>query len=478
MPSARRSLLVSFSERYTLLLLGVIGTMIIARLLPPAEIGIYAIGAVLVGLAQVLRDFGVGQYIVTSPTLGPKQLRAAFGVSTLSAWTLALVVLALSGPMSEFYDQPRLRDVMRLLAINFVLVPFTSLTLSYLRRQLRLFAIYVINATHGLTQLLCTIWLALGGYGCLSLAWGTVAAAAGAILVSLFFRPTELPWLPRLKGAREVLAFGFYATGGNIVDEAGVAAPDLIIGKLLGSEAVAVFGKAQALLNLFSQAVTSAVSPVLLPMFAGQARDGRDPREGYLLTVSCMTAVAWPFFLLLGTFALPIVNIVYGTQWDAAAPLIRVMCCSSALYSMFSMARYLFVATGHVREQARLDTLAVLVRVALLFPAGLAGLYWVACAVVGGALFRSWLTWRYLNKLSGIRLPQLLRAVSRSAAVTLLSALGPIAAVLLAPAGNVQLVVASILVVPLWLAGLALFRHPLAAELELAWRKARRRDAV
>jgi len=59
-------------------------------------------------------------------------------------------------------------------------------------------------------------------------------------------------------------------------------------------------------------------------------------------------------------------------------PLIRIMCCSGALYSMFSMARYLFVAAGQVRVQARLDTLAVPVRVAALFPAALRGLPWVA----------------------------------------------------------------------------------------------------
>jgi O-antigen/teichoic acid export membrane protein len=478
MRSARHSLLVSFGERYTLLLIGIAGTMVIARILPPSEIGVFSIGAVLVGLAQVLRDFGVGQYVVAAKTLSQEQLRAALGVAVGSAWTLALLVVSLSGVMAEFYGQPRLRDIMRLLAVNFLLVPFTALTLSYLRRQLRVSAIYLINTTHSLVQLVSTVWLAALGHGCLSLAWGTVTAAVAALLVSLPLRPVELPWLPRLRGVRAVLGFGFYATGGNVVDEAGVAAPDLIIGKLLDAEAVATFGKAQALLNLFSQAVTSAISPVILPMFAGQARDGRDLRAGYLLTVSCMTAVAWPFFALLGALALPVVNIVYGKQWDAAAPLIRIMCCSSALYSMFSMARYLFIATGHVREQARLDTVAVIVRVLMLSPAALFGLHWVALAVVGGVLFRCWLTWRYLARLAAIDAMALLRAVSRSAAVAALTALAPVGALAMMPSGLAQLVVAAVCALPLWLAGVVVFRHPLAQELELAWRKVLRRDAV
>jgi O-antigen/teichoic acid export membrane protein len=478
MASARHALLASFGERYTLLLIGIAGTMVIARVLPPSEIGIFSIGAVLVGLAQVLRDFGVGQYVVASKTLTLAQLRAALGVAIGSAWMLAILVAVLSSFMADFYAQPRLRDVMRLLAVNFLLVPFTALTLSYLRRQQRASAIYIINTTHSLVQLASTIWLAMHGYGCLSLAWGTVAAAVAALLVSLPLRPAELPWLPSLHGVRAVLGFGFYATGGNIVDEAGVAAPDLIIGKFLDAGAVATFGKAQALLNLFSQAVTSAVSPVILPLFAGHVRDGRDLRVGYLFTVSCMTAVAWPFFALLGALALPAVNFVYGGQWDAAAPLIRIMCCSSALYSMFSMARYLFIATGHVREQARIDMVAVTVRVMLLLPAAMFGLHWVALAVVAGALIRCWVIWRYLFSLTAIDAVALLRAVGRSAALTALTTLAPVATLVLMKSGFAQLVVASMCAVPLWVVGIEMFGHPLAGELELAWRRVWRRKAV
>ncbi|TWI69004.1 O-antigen/teichoic acid export membrane protein [Pseudoduganella lurida] len=475
MAGARRSLLVSFAERYTALVIGTLGTMLVARMLTPAEIGVFSIGAVLVGLAQVLRDFGVGQYVVATATLGTAQLRAALGVATTAAWSLAAVVALLAGPAAAFYGQPVLRDVLLLLAVNFLLVPLTSLTLSCLRRALRLSAIYLINTTHSVTQLSCTLWLAAAGYGSLSLAWGTVAAAMAAVIVSLPLRPAGMPWLPSWKGAGAVLRFGAYATGGNIVDEAGVAAPELIVGKLLGPEAVAVFGKAQAMLNLFNQAVTSAVSPVLLPLFAAQAREGRSLREPYLLTVGCMTAIAWPFFLLLALLPLSATRLLYGPQWDEAAALIRIMCLAGTLYSMFSMARYLLVATGHVREQARLDTLAVLGRVAVVLPAAAGGLQWVAAAVVLGAIFRSWLTWRCLARLAGVDSQDLLRAAMPSLLVTAVTALAPLSACLFVQPGTNQLLVAVAAAIPLWLAAVALVRHPLAGELGLAWRRIRGR---
>lgn len=85
--------------------------------------------------------------------------------------------------------------------------------------------------------------------------------------------------------------------------------------------------------------------------------------------------------------ALPIVNVLYGEQWNAAVPLIRIMCFSSAIYSMFNMERYLFVATGHVKAQVKLDAMTAPVKVLPLRsprPSGWHGRWWRECCFVPG----------------------------------------------------------------------------------------------
>lgn len=465
MDSTRRSLLFSFAEKYTSLLLATAASMLVARMLTPADIGIYAIGAVLAGLAQVLRDFGVGQYVVAARELTREHLRAALAVSLTAGWSLAALIAIGSEALARFYGVPQLRPVLLLLALNFALVPYTALTLAWLRRALHWRAVFCINTSHALTQCLVSVTLAMQGYGCTGLAMATLSAGLAALAASLLFRPHGLPWLPRWRGMRAVLRFGAYATGGNIIDEAGVAAPELIIGRLLGSAEVALFGKAQSLLNLFSYGIGSAVSPVLLPLFAAQARQGGDLRQCYLQTVRYMTALAWPFFCLLGILALPVLRLLYGPQWDAAAPLIRLMCWSAGLYSMFSMARYLFVASGQVRDQARLDAWSVLLRVSALVPAAMAGLEWVAAAVVFGSLARSWLTWRCLSRLHGLTFLALLQTVWQSALLAAMCAVPALAAVLALQGPAWQLAGGAAAALAAWTWGILLLRHPLADEL-------------
>ncbi|MET0322606.1 MAG: lipopolysaccharide biosynthesis protein [Duganella sp.] len=471
--STRRSLAASFAEKYALLLLNTGGTMVLARLLTPAEVGLYAVGAVVAGLAQVLRDFGVGAWVVQEKQLTADKLRAALGVSLLVGWSLAAIVYGAAWPVAAFYGEPQLQPVLQLLAINFVLLPFSALAMPCLRRALRFGAILFINLSQTCVQLGCAIWLAWRGFGHLSLVWAAVAGTATVVLATLACRPRHLPWLPGWRGTARVWRFGAVATGGTVIDEAGVAAPDLIVGKLIGVAGVGLFGKAVGVVNVFNQLVTAAISPVIFPLFSAQARHGADLRQAYLATVSYMAALAWPFFGAVALLAPAIVRGLYGPQWAAAAPLVRTLCLASAVYSLFSMARYLFVAMGEVGGQARLDATAVPVRIAALLLAAPFGLAWVAWAVVAGAVFRSWLTYRLLNRLVGVHWRQLGAACRKSAAIAGASLAGPGAVVAWADGTALQLAAGGGSAVLGWLLAVLLVRHDLADECRLAGRRAR-----
>lgn len=466
-------MLYAFAEKYLLLLLNLAGSMVLARLLTPAEVGVYAIGAVVVGIAQVVRDFGVGAYLVQDRRFATETLRAALAVSLVLGWAMALALWVAAGPLAQFYGELRVATVLQWLAVNFLLLPFTALAMACLRRQLRFGAIFFINAAQTLAQLGTGVWLAWRGFGYLSLVWGAVAGSLASLLATLCCRPPGLPWRPGWAGVAALWRFGALSTAGTVVDEAGVAAPELIIAKTVGVAEVGLFGKAQAVVGIFNQLVTAAVTPVLYPSLAADVRAGRDVHRAYLDTVACMTALAWPFYLLAAVMAPAIVSLLYGPQWCGAAPLVRIICLGAAGYSVFGLARYLLLASGGVAALARLDTLAVSVRVSLLLGAAPFGLQAIAWAVAAGALFRSWLTARALRQLHGLQWRQLLRVLRPSACIAMLCAPAPLLATacLLTPAWQVGAAAAG--TVCLWMAGVGLTRHRFADEgrrLLLQWR--------
>ena len=409
-----RNFAFGFADKYLQAGLALASSAILARLLSPAEIGVYSIAAVLTGLAQVFRDLGTGQLLVARRNLSLREQRALFTIALATGWGLALILAALAEPLAGFYRQPELRTVLRILLLNFLLVPFSSQVTAMLRREMRAGALLKVSASYCLVQFIATIVFAYDGMGPCALAWGSFAATLAGLIAALVVQPPDMAWLPAWGGVRELVRPGGLAVTANAIDEVGVVAPELVAGKLLGAEEVALLGKAQSVLALFNQAVTSAVSPVVFPLFAKHAREGGDPLEAYLSAAACITALSWPFFLFAGLFAAPLVTLLYGQQWQASVPLIRIMCGAAALYSMFNMARYLLVATGHIGEQARIDAISVAGRLLLLAPAALAGLHWLAVAVALSLVLRSVVVLHSLHKLYGLELQHLLRHLRKS----------------------------------------------------------------
>nr|WP_229496102.1 lipopolysaccharide biosynthesis protein [Massilia polaris] len=454
-----------------MLILGIIGSMTLARLLTPEETGVYSIGATLLGIAHVMRDFGVGQYLIQERELTQDKLRATLAVSFAVAWSLAVMIICASHPLAWFFDDQRLVPVMQVMSINFFLIPFTSTVLPLLRREMRFGPICFINIVSGTVSFSVAVSLAWNGFGYMSLAYASACASIATLLASVRFRPPGFPWIPSLRGIRRVAKFGAFSTGGTLIDEIGVAAPELIIGKFIGMDGVGIFSKAAGTLAIFGRAVTSVVSPVAYALFAEQSRGGGDVKGAYLTTVALMTAFSMPFFGFIALMAFPTVRVMFGPQWDGAAPLLRIMCLSSALFSAISMARYLFVATGHVKAQAKLDASTVSVRVAMLLAAAPFGLVAVAWAIVLGALFRLYLTVRMQYQVSGITVFDLFSACRKSALLALLCSAGPLAAFMLGGPVLVKLLVAASLSALLWVAGLFMLRHPLAPEVRAIGQK-------
>lgn len=466
MPGMARNFAYAFAEKYLLLALALAASMVLARLLSPAQLGVYSIAAVLAALAQVFRDLGTGQLVVVQRVLGEAEQRALLTLSVAVGWFLAALLAASSEVFAGFYRQPALGEVLRILSLNFLLVPFSSQVTAILRREMRAARLFAINATYGLTQFSVALVLAVAGLGPLALAWASFAATVAGLLAALLLRPGTMSWRLTRHGVWRMVRPGGLAVTGNAIDEVGVVAPDLVAGKLLGAEEVAMLGKAQSVLSLFNQAVTGAVSPVVFPLFARHAREGGDPVRAYLSAAACITALSWPFFLLAGLLATPLVALLYGPQWQGSVPLIRIMCGAAALYSMFSMVRYLLLATGHIGAQARLDATAVAGRLLLLVPAAMAGLHWLAAAVALSLVFRSWLVWRALRRLYGLEMRAMLAQLRPSAAVTA-GAVAP-ATAFFALAGGDQAGWFSFLAAACaaalgWGATLFLMQHPLAA---------------
>ena len=118
MSSIRKSLFLSFLDKYSALLINIGAGLLLARILTPYDIGVYSIAASLYGLASSLRDFGISPYLIQEKELTVSRQRSAMGVIAVISWTLGVLLIAASGFIADFYKNPDLRKVIQRLRVN------------------------------------------------------------------------------------------------------------------------------------------------------------------------------------------------------------------------------------------------------------------------------------------------------------------------------------------------------------------------
>lgn len=469
MNRVQRSLLLSAVGNKFGLVLQIVVTMVLARLLTPAEMGVFGVAAVFAALASTFRDFGVAEYLIQERDVGDDCIRAALTVNIAVSWLMAVALLVGSWPASEFYANAGVGSVMRVQAVAFVFVPFGAVTMAWFRREMNFRPIVVSTSVAEVVSFAVAIWLAFDGHSYMSMAWASLAGAVTTVACSVYFRPPAFPRWPGTKGIRRVVDFGKFASGIYVVGQLGKGAPEMIIGRAQDMAAVGMFGRANGLVEVFNRLVLSAVTPICLPFFASTLRAGGELKHGLVSVMAYLSVIGWTAFGMIALTSYGLVRLLYGEQWLGAVPLAQLLCAVAALELLYFPSREALLALGRAREGNRLQLWIQGLRVAALLAVVPYGLVGACIGLVVAAALGAVLAFVFLHRAGQVDVLRMLKALGSSALVAIL-ALAPGAAIVwahpMAEDSFLAITIACCLTVfAAWVVSLFTLRHPLAGEM-------------
>lgn len=470
MSQVRKSILLSFGQNYIGFALQFLSSVIISRLLTPAEIGIFSVAMVFIGFAHVLRDFGVGSYIVQEKNLTQDKIRAAFAMTLITAWVMAIAIGLGSGYAAEFYHEPGIRSVMLVISLNFILIPFGVVPIAYMNKKMDFLHIALIRTITNIVSTVFSIGLAYMGFSYLSMAWGSVAGIVCTIVLVQAWRPKDLPFLPGLKEIRRVFSFGSLSSLVMVLNDLRQGAPEMILGRLSGMAVVGYFGRAMGLVSMFERFVMTALWSVALPHFASQSGKQGAIKDSFLRSMAYVTALAWPFFSCLALLAHPVVLIMYGKQWEPSVSLLRLLCLSAIITSPFLLMGSMLIAIGKMKQNFYLLVVDVPVRIVLIYLAAPFGLEAVGISFIVVSLIDNIICILQCHIVLSANLKEIVKELYKSAAVTVAASILPLLVFLfgdgfLAEKLWLQLFIGMTTAMLGWFAGLFWFRHPLRVEI-------------
>jgi O-antigen/teichoic acid export membrane protein len=154
-----------------------------------------------------------------------------------------------------------------------------------------------------------------------------------------------------------LLHFGVKLQLGSILIYGARNIDDLLIGKFLGERALGLYQLAYRLMLWPLQRISRSVSSVALPVMCS-IQDDKVRQARYFITLTGMIAlVTFPLMVTAGVAAGPVVRLVAGSKWAAAAPVFAILSLVGLVQSISTNTGLIFVSQG--RADARLKLTAV-----------------------------------------------------------------------------------------------------------------------
>ncbi len=370
--SLRGSLYKSFAGQWISALTMFGTSLIVARLLKPDELGIYAVSLALATVIQTLQNVGSSEFVLYSKDLDLSDRRAAFGLSLMAATAVAFLLVGLAVPIAEWYAVPQMADLLYIFALTVLINALSSPVSSMFARHERFAVISAANAITIIVQSGAAIALILLDYSFYALALsGTVAAVVSVIFHALLGREFIL-YRPSLSGMRRLTNFSAKMFALNILDQIYNACPQILIGRLAGLSSAAMYSRASIVTQIYSQVIARAVDPVIVARIASTNRESGDSSQVYITSSSILLAVSAPFFGFIAIYAGTIVPLLFGDQWGDAILPMRILCVGFTIWPLTSPTSSLLIAAGMIDLLVKIRTGMVMTRITLLalFAAG------------------------------------------------------------------------------------------------------------
>lgn len=338
--------------------------VVLARVLTPEDYGLVGMATVVTGFVNTFASMGLSQAIVQRKKLDEDHINATFWGGIGIGVLLSLLVMGLSPIIAAFYHEPRLVLIVSVVSLGFIANALPAVHLALFQRKLQ-FKQFGIATAFGLT-LAMVVSLVMAHYG-----WGVWSLVISPLLIgpaTLLPATMMLGWKPRLSfhwhKFRDLIGFGSIVAGASMANYASNNIDYLLIGRFLGPGPLGIYTLAY---NLMIFPLVQVSGTVAQPLYSSMSRVQDDEgrmRKGYLKAVYYVASVAFPLMAVLFVISPELVSVVYGQQWSAAIPLIKVFCVAGAIRSVGTFSGTIFRATARPQLEFRW----ALVVIGIFFP--------------------------------------------------------------------------------------------------------------
>ncbi len=355
---------------------------VLLRHVPAAAVGVVAIGAAISDLVRMLVAGGAGEQVQAAPDDRDVAAGAFWSQMIFSSGFILLLLLA-APYAARLYGAPILAPVLDILALNIFVAAFAVVPASRLGAEFRFRALGLMALGSTVAGGLVALPLAVAGHAMAALLGQRLAGVvfySGAACAVAGWRPPAFCSWPVL---RDSFRFSWPLMQAAVVDYVSLTGYVLVVGLRMSAADVGLFRIAQRLTEVLQEVAYAPARKVFLPVFVA-VRD--EPERQFAAVSGLLDAMAVLIFFasaVCGAAARPIVLLMFGRHWAAAAAVFEVLTLTAPAAALYGVINPLLTASGRrkmVSVFALGNVITILAVAWFAAPYGLVGLAWALAA--------------------------------------------------------------------------------------------------
>ncbi len=360
--------------------LGLISTLILVRLLVPADFGLLALAASFAQTVDGMMTIGTEEAVIRQPSPDRNVYDTAWTLNVIRGLTVTAIVVLSAAPVARFFGDPRLVTVLIVIAMPPLLDGLSNIGTVDFRREMQFQKEFAIMVVPKLFGIVATLTAALIHPSYTALLWGIATNQSLRSAMSYVMHPFR----PRfsLRAWRGLIGYSIWTWLLALAVLLRSRSDTLLLGRLTNSTSVGVYSVGAEVAAL---PTSELVEPLCRASFAGFAaanREGVLVTETFLRLMASAVVVTLPAGLGLALVAAPLVRVAFGPEWDAAVPVLRVLGLAGIMTVFGQVSLHLMSAhslLGRLTFVALAGAgLRILLLLLLIPPFGVSGAAWAA----------------------------------------------------------------------------------------------------
>ncbi|MDP2129405.1 MAG: lipopolysaccharide biosynthesis protein [Erythrobacter sp.] len=326
----------------------------LTRSLEARDFGIIAAVTVIVSITETVGLIGVHRVIVQKKVLGEGTIKSAFSISLLSGLLLTSVLYQSADLLESWLKLNGIAPFFEFLAVCLLVGSLASIPKSLLERDLRFKAISLVEITSHLVGFgLVALTLAYLGYGVWALAIGVLCQVVLRAIMLFSLRRPAMAVFPQRGFVDDLVLPGLGFSAGQLGNFTATQVDNLIIGRMLGADALGYYSRAYQFLMLPTQMFGTAVASVLFPTMATVQDQPKRVARAYMRAVDLIALLTLPVSGMLIIITPELVRFVLGAKWIGMIIPLQILLASLLFRTSYKISDAVTLAMGSMNARAR-----------------------------------------------------------------------------------------------------------------------------